>query len=55
MSRAPGPMIVSGPPDSTGGCRVLAVAAVLTLAALGAYWNSFNVPFLFDDSLVDRR
>jgi hypothetical protein len=29
---------------------VLAVAAVLILAALGAYWNSFNVPFLLDDT-----
>jgi len=28
---------------------VLAVAAVLILAALGAYGNSFNVPFLLDD------
>jgi tetratricopeptide (TPR) repeat protein len=29
---------------------VLAVAAVLILAALGAYWNSLEVPFLLDDS-----
>jgi tetratricopeptide (TPR) repeat protein len=30
---------------------VLAVAAVLILAVLGAYWNSFNVPPLLDDSV----
>jgi tetratricopeptide (TPR) repeat protein len=30
---------------------VLAVAAVLILATLGAYWNSCNVPFLLDDNL----
>ena len=52
MSRATGPISVSSPPGSTGGRRVLAVAFVLTLAALGAYWNSFNVPLLFDDSLA---
>jgi protein O-mannosyl-transferase len=45
-------MIVSGAPGSAGGWRVLAVAAVLTLAALAAYWNSFDVPLLFDDSLA---
>ena len=45
-------MNAAGPPGSTGGWRVLAVAALLTLAALGAYWNSFNVPLLFDDSLA---
>ena len=28
---------------------MLAVACVLILAAVGAYWNSFNVPFLMDD------
>jgi len=50
MSRAPSPMIATGAPGSAAGWRVLAVAALLILAALGAYWNSFNVPFLLDDS-----
>jgi tetratricopeptide (TPR) repeat protein len=45
-------MIVSGPPGSSGVWPMLAVAVVLILAALGAYWNSFNVPLLFDDSLA---
>ena len=31
---------------------MLAVAAILILAALGAYWNSFEVPFLLDDDLA---
>ena len=52
MSRAPSPTIAADPRGSRGGWRVLAVAAVLILAALGAYWNSFNVPFLFDDALA---
>ena len=30
------------------GWRVLAVAGILTLAALAAYWNSFNVPFVLN-------
>jgi len=29
--------------------NVLAVAGLLALAAVGAYWNSLNVPFLLDD------
>jgi len=45
-------MIASGVPGTAGGWRVLAVAGLLALAALGAYWNSFNVPFLLDDSLA---
>jgi hypothetical protein len=32
---------------ATGG-RVLAVAGILTLAALAAYWNSFKVPFVLN-------
>ena len=31
---------------------MLTVAAVLMLVAVGAYWNSFNVPFLLDDALA---
>jgi Flp pilus assembly protein TadD len=46
------PMIATNAPGATAGWRVLAVAAILILAALGAYWNSFNVPFLLDDSLA---
>jgi tetratricopeptide (TPR) repeat protein len=37
---------------ATPGWHVRAVVAVLILAAVGAYWNSFNVPFLLDDSLA---
>ena len=37
---------------ATGGWRVLAVASILILAILGAYWNSCHVPFLLDDSLA---
>jgi len=48
----PSPMIATGAPGATAGWRVLTVAAVLILAALGAYWNSFNVPFLLDDALA---
>jgi len=48
----PSPTIATGAPGATTGWRVLTVAAVLILAALGAYWNSFNVPFLLDDSLA---
>ena len=51
MSRAPSSTIVTGAPRAVTGWPVLAVAAVLILAALGAYWNSFNVPFLLDDNL----
>jgi tetratricopeptide (TPR) repeat protein len=36
--------------SAAGGWSVLTVAAVLMLAALGAYWNSFNVPLLLDDN-----
>ena len=49
MSRAPSPVITTGAPGSAANWPVFAVAAVLTLAALGAYWNSFNVPLLLDD------
>ena len=42
-------MIANGALGTAGGWRVLAVATVLILAAVGAYWNSFNVPFLLDD------
>ena len=51
MSRGPSNTIAAHAPGSAGGWPVLAVAAVLILAALGAYWNSFNVPFLLDDNL----
>jgi tetratricopeptide (TPR) repeat protein len=37
--------------NAAGGWRVPAVAAMLILAALAAYWNSFNVPLLLDDRL----
>jgi hypothetical protein len=50
MNRASSPTIAAGVPGSASGWPVLAVATVLILAALGAYWNSFNVPFLFDDN-----
>jgi tetratricopeptide (TPR) repeat protein len=51
MSRVPSPTIATGIPGSAEGWRVLAVAGILALAALGAYWNSFNVPFLLDDKV----
>ena len=50
MSRDPDPTIVIGVPGAVDSGRVLAVAAILMLAALGVYWNSFNVPLLLDDS-----
>jgi hypothetical protein len=49
MSRAPSPTIATGAPGAAAGWPVLAVAAILILAAVGAYWNSFNVPLLLDD------
>jgi len=49
MSRAPSPTIATGAPGAVTGWRMLAVAVVLILAGLGAYWNSFNVPLLLDD------
>jgi len=52
MSLAPSTKIATGAPRSAAGWRVLVVAGILALAALGAYWNSFNVPFLLDDSLA---
>jgi protein O-mannosyl-transferase len=52
MNRASSPAIAADSTGATDGWRVLAVAAVLILAALGAYWNSFNVPFLLDDALA---
>jgi tetratricopeptide (TPR) repeat protein len=51
VSRAPSNTITTGTPDSAAGWPVPAVAVVLILAALGAYWNSFNVPFLLDDGV----
>jgi len=51
MSLAPSAAIDADSLGSAGGWRVPVVAIVLTLAAVGAYWNSFNVPFLLDDSL----
>ena len=50
MSRAPNAKVDADSPSTAAGGRVLAVAGILTLAALGAYWNSFNVPFLLDDT-----
>ena len=50
MSRTPSLTIAVGARGSADGWRVLAVAGILTLVALGAYWNSFNVPFLLDDN-----
>jgi tetratricopeptide (TPR) repeat protein len=41
--------MASGAPGPVARWRVPAVAAILILAAVGAYWNSFNVPFLLDD------
>jgi hypothetical protein len=52
VNRVPSPMIATGAPGAAGGWRVLTVTAILTLAALGAYWNSFNVPLLLDDALA---
>jgi tetratricopeptide (TPR) repeat protein/multisubunit Na+/H+ antiporter MnhC subunit len=49
MSGAPNAKVNTDSRNEAGGWPVLAVAAVLILVALGAYWNSFNVPFLFDD------
>jgi tetratricopeptide (TPR) repeat protein/multisubunit Na+/H+ antiporter MnhC subunit len=49
MCGAPNAKVNADSRNAAGGWRVLAVAAILILAALGAYWNSFNVPFLFDD------
>ena len=51
MRRAPSPTIATGA-GAAGGWPVLAVAAILIFAVVGAYWNSFNVPFLMDDSLA---
>ena len=57
MSRTPSTPIATGAASAAVDRPVLAVAAVLILAVLGAYWNSFNVPFLFDDnpSIGDNR
>jgi tetratricopeptide (TPR) repeat protein len=49
MTRPPSPAIAAGTPGSAADWSVLAAAAILILSALGAYWNSFNVPFLLDD------
>jgi len=49
MSRAPSPPIAPGAPGAASGWQVPAVAAILILAAVGVYWNSFNVPLLLDD------
>ena len=51
MSRAPSPVNATGASGAAGGWRVLVMAGVLTLAALGAYWNSLKVPFLLDDGI----
>jgi len=50
MSRAPCTTIAAGAPGLAAGWPMLAVAAILILAALGAYSNSFKVSFLLDDS-----
>ena len=49
MSGAPNAKVNADSRSAADGWRVLAVAAVLTLAALGAYWNSFSVPLQLDD------
>jgi tetratricopeptide (TPR) repeat protein len=51
MSRAPSPAIAPGAPGAAGGWRMLAVTGILILWSVGAYWNSFNVPFLLDDKV----
>ena len=51
MSGAPNAEVNADSHSVAGGWRVLTVAAILILAALGAYWNSFNVPFLLDDGV----
>ena len=51
MKSAPNAAVNADSRGPAGDWRVLAVAVVLTLAAVGAYWNSFNVPFLMDDAL----
>ena len=38
------------PPDSPARRTILGLGAVLVLAALAAYHNTFGVPFLFDDA-----
>jgi tetratricopeptide (TPR) repeat protein len=50
MSRLPSTTSVPGARSSATSWPALAVAAILTLAALAAYWNSFTVPFLLDDA-----
>ena len=52
MSRAPSHPMPVDAPGPAAGRPVLAVAAILILATLGVYWNSFNVPLLLDDSLA---
>ena len=52
MSGAANTKIDADSHSAGGGWRVLTVAAVLMLVAVGAYWNSFNVPFLLDDALA---
>ena len=52
MSDAPHGHIDIGAKSLAGGWRLFAAAGVLALAALGAYWNSFRVPFLLDDSFA---
>jgi tetratricopeptide (TPR) repeat protein len=52
MNRAASPPMAACAPGPAGGWQVLAVAGILILATLGAYWNSFNVPFLLDDHLA---
>ena len=51
MNRISSSTVVTGARRTAVSWPVLAVAAVLILAALGAYWNSFHVPFLMDDRL----
>ena len=51
MHPAPSPTLATGAPRPAAGWPIVAVAVVLILATVGAYWNSFNVPFLLDDNL----
>ena len=49
MSGAPNAKVNADSHGAAAGWRLPAVAGILILAAVVAYWNSFNVPFLLDD------
>jgi protein O-mannosyl-transferase len=50
MSRPTSTTKATGAQKGATGWSGLAVIGILTLAAVAAYWNSFNVPFLLDDT-----